>query len=85
MRANLSQKELPEIIIHEDKCTGCRICQLICSSIYEKKFAPVKAFIHIHDLYQLSPNIYFSEKCTKCGQCVSHCLYGALEIKERVT
>lgn len=81
----MPKKELPEIISHEDKCTGCRICQLICSSIYEKKFAPEAAFIQIQDLYQLSPIISFSENCTKCGQCVSHCLYGALEIKEGVT
>lgn len=80
----MSKKELSEIIFHKDKCTGCRICQLICSSIYEKKFAPQRAFIQIQDLYQLSPKIYFSEKCTMCGQCVSHCLYGALEIKEGV-
>jgi len=57
----------------------------VCSSTYEKEFNPVKAFIQIHDIYQLSPKITFSEKCTKCGQCVSHCLYGALEIKERLT
>ena len=80
----MSKKELPEIIVQEDKCTFCRICQLICSSIYAKKFAPEKAFIQIQDLYQLSPRIFFSETCTKCGQCVSHCLYGALEIKEGV-
>ncbi|MHA1916602.1 MAG: 4Fe-4S dicluster domain-containing protein [Promethearchaeota archaeon] len=78
-------KELPEIIVNEEKCTFCRICQLICSSIYEKKFAPESAFIHIQGAYQLSPNISFSEGCTNCGQCVSHCLYGALELKEGAT
>ncbi|MHA2398547.1 MAG: 4Fe-4S dicluster domain-containing protein [Promethearchaeota archaeon] len=81
----MSKKELLEIIVHEDKCTGCRICQLICSSIYEKKYAPTRAFIQIQDYYQLSPTISFSENCTKCGQCVSHCLYGALEVNEGVT
>ena len=82
LRANLPKKEISEIIFHKDKCTGCRICQLICSSIYEKRFAPHKAFIQIQDVYHLNPKISFSEKCTMCGQCVSHCLYGALEIKE---
>jgi ferredoxin len=43
------------------------------------------AFIQIQDLYQIVPKIHFSEKCTNCGQCVSHCLYGALEIKEGET
>jgi len=81
----VTKKDLLEIIIHEENCTGCRVCQLICSSLYEKKFAPERAFIQIQDLYQLSPDIHFSKKCTKCGQCVSHCLYGALEIKEGTT
>ncbi|MHA2471734.1 MAG: 4Fe-4S binding protein [Promethearchaeota archaeon] len=80
----MSKKNPPVIIVHEEKCTFCRICQLICSSVYEKKFAPARAFIQIQDSYQFSPRIYFTEKCTKCGQCVSHCLYGALEIMEEV-
>lgn len=81
----MSNKEISEIIFHKEKCTGCRICQLICSSIYEKIFVPERAFIQIQGAYHLSPNIRFIEGCTNCGQCVSHCLYGALEIKESAT
>ena len=71
-----------EIIIHEKNCAGCRICQLMCSSIYQKKFAPTEAFIQILDEYGLIPKISFLEGCIKCGQCAKHCLYGALEIVE---
>ena len=78
----MSISDLVEIVIHEDKCTGCRICQLMCSSIYQKKFAPTEAFIQIVDEYGLIPKISFLEGCKKCGQCARHCLYGALEIVE---
>ena len=71
-----------EIFIHEEKCTGCRICQLMCSYIYQNKFAPTEAFIKIIDEYGLTPKISFLEGCKKCGQCARHCLYGALELKE---
>ena len=78
----MAKTNLIEIIIHEDKCTGCRICQLICSFIYQKKFAPAMAFIQIEDAYELAPKIFYLEGCTQCGQCARHCLYGALELKE---
>jgi NAD-dependent dihydropyrimidine dehydrogenase PreA subunit len=71
-----------EITINEEMCTGCRICQLVCSSIYQKKFSPNDAYIQIFDPYELIPKISFLEGCNKCGQCARHCLYGALIIKE---
>ena len=78
----MSISDLVEIVIHEDKCTGCRICQLMCSSIYQKRFAPTEAFIQITDVYGLIPKITFLEECKKCGHCAKYCLYGALELKE---
>ncbi|MFX0071719.1 MAG: 4Fe-4S dicluster domain-containing protein [Candidatus Hermodarchaeota archaeon] len=78
----MSRTKLMEIIINEDKCVGCRICQLICSSLYQKKFAPHEAYIQIKDAYELKPQILFLEGCNHCGQCARHCLYGALTIKE---
>lgn len=69
------------ILINEEKCTGCLICQMRCSFIYHKEFNPTKAYIQI-DLTEIFPIIQFLDGCSKCGQCVDSCLYGALEIKE---
>lgn len=71
-----------EILIHPEKCVGCRICQLSCSFLYIGKYLPAFSRIKLHDIYELTPKIEFSEDCIKCGHCARHCLYGALEIIE---
>lgn len=81
----MSIKTNRKIITHEEQCVGCRICQLWCSYQLTKKFIPSMANIKIEDPYGLEPKISFLDTCTKCGQCVNHCLYGALEmIKEGI-
>ncbi|HUY01575.1 MAG TPA: 4Fe-4S dicluster domain-containing protein [Candidatus Deferrimicrobium sp.] len=77
----MSNNKSAEIIINEDRCAGCRICQLICSFTYQQIFALDKAYIHIQT-EEMFPKISFLEGCTHCYQCVKHCLYGALELKE---
>ena len=80
MLINLSSN-IKSIIVNEENCTGCMICQMKCSFLHFKEFNPSKAFIII-DLTDIIPKIHFLDDCTKCGQCVDHCLYGALEFKE---
>lgn len=76
-------KSVPaEIIVIEENCVGCRICQLKCSYIFNQRFVPSEAFIQIIEPYGLNPKITLLEGCTKCGQCVKYCPYGALTIKE---
>ena len=48
----MAKTKIIEIIIHEEKCTGCRICQLMCSSIYKQRYSPAEAFIQIDDAYE---------------------------------
>jgi NAD-dependent dihydropyrimidine dehydrogenase PreA subunit len=78
----LISKNNKQIVVHEDKCTGCIICQLICSFINKKQFNPSLANLKIKNQYGLKPEITFLDDCIKCFQCAKHCLYGALEIKE---
>ena len=70
------------IIIHEENCTGCSICRLICSFTHKKGFKPSEAFILI-DRFAESGKIKFTDECTNCGLCVKHCLYSALEMEEK--
>ncbi|MCD6569757.1 MAG: hypothetical protein J7L53_03545 [Deltaproteobacteria bacterium] len=61
-----------------ERCTGCLICQLVCSEIYTKRFNPSMARIKV-DILGVDCLISFTEECNECGVCVDHCLYGALK------
>lgn len=75
-------KEFP-IIVNFQKCTGCRICQLICSLEYLGEFNPLKSYIIVNRNHGLrTSSIEFTEDCTWCGRCVRYCVYGALELKK---
>ncbi len=65
---------------HPERCTGCLICQLMCSFTFEGRFNPSRARIKI-DRADGSCRISFSRECTLCGRCAEHCLYGALEVR----
>jgi len=45
----VSTIRLPEkiLVINVEECTGCRICELICSFYREREFNPTKSRIHI--------------------------------------
>lgn len=61
------------------RCVGCRICQLMCSFLYHHSFNWSAARILVDQL-ECGSKIGFSDKCTQCGVCAEHCIYGALEL-----
>lgn len=67
------------IQVNEQHCTFCRRCQLGCSNAYLREFNPDKANIRI-EVVGLAVQISFTDACRKCGICVDHCLYDALEM-----
>ena len=76
------KRKANRIEINEANCTGCLMCELWCSFVHHNVLNPSKANLRIEDSYGLSPKIVFLEDCYQCGQCVQHCLYGALNLKE---
>lgn len=67
-----------KIIVHEENCTGCLTCQLICSFTHKKIFNPSASYILIHTADH-KKKISFTDDCNKCGLCAKYCLYKALE------
>ena len=70
-------------IVHPDKCTGCSICELICSLEQTGELRPKAARIRIMRNRELMVNIpVLKVGCDHCGgdpQCVANCPYDALE------
>lgn len=65
-----------------NNCSGCRICELICSNYHFSGSNPAKAAIVVHE----NPdNLSFCPKvCNQCGTCYEVCPVGAIENKSGV-
>ncbi len=79
----MGQLNKKNIAIDAEKCTGCLICQLICSFTYTRAFNPAKARIVIeHD----GQEIRFADECVEnCHLCTRYCVYGAITRKDEAS
>ncbi|MEW6662509.1 MAG: 4Fe-4S dicluster domain-containing protein [Bacillota bacterium] len=69
---------MPKLVVMEDKCKGCRFCEMACALEHEQVFNPKKARIRTkrYDLPERTSLIY----CRHCEEpaCVKVCAMGAL-------
>ena len=71
------------LIVDIDKCTGCRVCELVCSMINQGEVNPGKSHIKVMKNKEMDINVVaLGTKCTFCNECVEWCLPGALEFLE---
>jgi carbon-monoxide dehydrogenase iron sulfur subunit len=66
------------LMIHPDKCTGCKNCVLACSFAHEKDFRPAATRIHVFTWER--EGISVPMMCQQCGDapCISVCPTGAM-------
>jgi len=72
----------PVRIAHPEKCSGCGLCQLVCSFFQSpaKQFQPSAAYIHPHRINGANRfEVRILPECVQCGLCASYCEYGVLE------
>jgi len=62
------------IFVDADKCTGCRVCELVCSMNKYGEFNPQKSHIKVLSNEELHINIPTIDMgCDFCGKCVQWC------------
>lgn len=73
-----------KININEELCTGCRICQMICSWANEGGFELTRSHItvEISDEKEAHFSVRFEKNCRNCGLCATYCTSKAL-VKEK--
>ena len=66
------------LIIRPEKCTGCRICELVCSFHHNRNFNPKRARIMV--LRNSEEGVYVPTVCQQCEKlpCEESCIVGAI-------
>jgi carbon-monoxide dehydrogenase iron sulfur subunit len=62
-----------QIIVHQEKCTACRECELACSFSHEGVFNPALSRIRVNDFYE--EQFYLPMTCVHCADapCATVC------------
>ena len=71
-----------EIHTAQEKCSGCKTCQLWCAFTWTDSINPIRSNIRQEFVPGKGFRIFFLEGCKRCGICADHCEFGAL-IKEK--
>ena len=64
---------MKQIIVHQEKCTACRECELACSFSHEGEFNPARSRIRVNDFYE--EQFYLPMTCVHCADapCATVC------------
>jgi len=72
------------LIVDTDRCTGCRICELVCSVVKQGEFKPSASYIRVMRNKEMDVNVVaLSTKCDYCGECVEWCMPEAIKFVSR--
>jgi Fe-S-cluster-containing dehydrogenase component len=66
-----------KIKVTKEKCSGCRLCQQICTIEHFKEINPRKAALAIEPRFP-QPGYFVPKVCVQCGKCMEACPVGAI-------
>ena len=67
------------LIADGEKCTGCRVCELICSMARSGEYNPKKSCIRVLRHMELDVSIpVLNTACDFCGKCIEWCFPEAI-------
>jgi carbon-monoxide dehydrogenase iron sulfur subunit len=69
------------IKVTKENCTGCRLCQQICTIEHFDEVNPKKAAIRVYGEFP-EPGIFVPKLCVQCGACARACPVDAIERRE---
>ena len=68
------------LIVHADKCTGCGMCELVCSMVRSGEYNPKNSCIKVMKNTELDVSVpVISVGCDFCGKCTEWCFPRAIE------
>ena len=69
------------MIVDGAKCTGCRVCELVCSMQRMGEYNPRKSYVRLIKNREMDVNIVCLDiRCDFCGVCVGWCPTEALSL-----
>lgn len=72
------------LIVDGDKCTGCRVCELICSMIKCGEYDPKNSCIKVLKNREMDVNIpVLDVTCDFCEKCAEWCFEQAISFVSR--
>ncbi len=67
------------LVVDSGKCTGCRVCELVCSMAKQGEYNPRKSFIRLLRNREMDVNVItLVIDCDFCGKCMEWCPTKAL-------
>ena len=66
---------------NEQRCSGCRTCELLCAFAEFGEQNPRKAALKVRGEFP-APGAYHLTLCTQCGVCADECPQGAIGLVE---
>lgn len=70
-----------KITVDHKKCTGCRMCEQVCTLYHEREFNPRRARIKV--LMREKEGVNAPLLCNQCQTCLTICKRGALSWDEK--
>jgi len=69
------------LIINADRCTGCKICELVCSMSKHGEYNPTRSYIKVLSNKDMDVSIpVLRIGCDFCAKCVEFCPSEAIKI-----